>query len=246
MMPPTLATTNTQSVAGCLVPASVASVLLVVHNFPTLLPYVQQNLSRPPSQWRHLRANSLSDASSRRISLVCSSVVDELPSLKLPCTDVTMQRPEQQRKDIVYMLTESFRESTFHRALPRARLLTFSPLGMMLNSIISMKVDARDPFHRMCLLAGLDGGEVYVAETPSGEIVGAAIWVIPGRSFLDTYVRSFCGRFRCRWSDTSARHRKELQTKALVPLVEALEPADSEYWMSTVCSIIGTLPFRQR
>ncbi|TFK98261.1 hypothetical protein BDV98DRAFT_596020 [Pterulicium gracile] len=105
-------------------------------------------------------------------------------------TDIT----EQQRKDIVDMLTESFRQS------------------MMLNSIISMKVDARDPFHRMCLLAGLDGGEVYVAETPSGEIVGAAIWVIPGRSFLDT---------------------KELQTKALVPLVEALEPADSEYWMST-------------
>ncbi|KAF7376940.1 N-acetyltransferase domain-containing protein [Mycena sanguinolenta] len=42
------------------------------------------------------------------------------------------------------------------------------------------------PFWKSTVIAGLLGGEVYVAETVDGEIVGCAVWFGPGHTMYDT------------------------------------------------------------
>lgn len=40
--------------------------------------------------------------------------------------------------------------------------------------------------HGASVVAGVLGGEVYFAETESGELVGIAVWFPPGRMMFDT------------------------------------------------------------
>jgi GNAT superfamily N-acetyltransferase len=84
--------------------------------------------------------------------------------------------------------------------------------SICVSSITGNKEVARDPFHRMTLIAGLEGGEVYVAEDEQMNIVGVTIWITPGRALLDT---------------------KEQQEQGLVPMMNALDPEDADYWITS-------------
>jgi GNAT superfamily N-acetyltransferase len=89
--------------------------------------------------------------------------------------------------------------------------------SICVSSITGNKEVARDPFHRMTLIAGLEGGEVYVAEDEQMNIVGVTIWITPGRALLDT---------------------KEQQEQGLVPMMNALDPEDADYWITSVSSYL--------
>ncbi|KAJ7865631.1 hypothetical protein B0H14DRAFT_2734062 [Mycena olivaceomarginata] len=66
------------------------------------------------------------------------------------------------------------------------------------------------PFHTSMVIAGLLGGEVYVAETTdTGKIAGCAVWFGPGRALYD--------------SEAQREH-------ALKPFMESLSPELQAWW----------------
>ncbi|KIK52783.1 hypothetical protein GYMLUDRAFT_49744 [Collybiopsis luxurians FD-317 M1] len=64
-------------------------------------------------------------------------------------------------------------------------------------------------FHRSLVVAGLLGGEVYLAESPMKEVLGAAIWFGPGRELFDS---------------------EDQHDAALVPLFQKFSPELSKWW----------------
>ena len=104
-------------------------------------------------------------------------------------TETNFRYEEEQTKSLTKTLGDAFKDGQSESSSRRKRrVCSLGLLEPFTNVVTNGDVEFFGDFHRSTVVAGLLGGEVYVAENASQDIVGVAVWFGPGREMFDRSV----------------------------------------------------------